>query len=343
MVLVFILILCFGTTLNQQNIENIEKQIKQIEQIKEKIIKIELFLDRATQNEPIKKLEHEPIKKLFDFLKNNSLLLQHPNQEKKTYSFSELTFILNEHALIAYIRKTATKKEELEKMLVDSFGEIARKEITFFIDILFLKIKTLQEEEAKKKLAKTEKKQIATIKKSAQIKIEQERQERINNLISRLKEKNLFLIEPTSRNKIYHANEFLLFLNKPALIAYVNKDQIKKEELEKMFIDAFGQSAISEITLFLTDIFIKAVEEKKTREEREKKKLSLKTTTELEKKNINEEIKNIMKDPEEKSAIKETKLKNELTKQRKNLDERLSERKEKAKEKNKKNMKANLH
>lgn len=321
MFLFFILLLCFGTRLNKGNTQNIEKQIKKIEEITEKIKNIELFLNRATQNATINKTENEQVNKLVDFLKNNSLLLKNPNPEKKTYSFSELAFLLNERALINYLRKTATKKEEIEKILVAAFGPTAKKEITFFIEILFIKMKTIEEEEKKKKLAKAEKKQIAKIKESAQIKTEQERQERVNNLISELQAKKLLFQFPEQK-KIYVFNQLLSLIDKHAVISYINKNQIPKETFEKMFLNAFGEQARLEVQSFVSDIF--------TRAEGEKKKISLAKAEKLQEESIDKNIKNTLEHSEEST----NKLKNHLHEQAKKedaaLNARITQKKEKA-------------
>lgn len=305
-------------------IKSIEKQIKKIEEITEKIINIEHFLD-VLENES-NKADEQPIQRLFNFLEENSLFFKHPDK-KKTYSFHEITFLLNEHALINYIRKNATQKEEIENILIDAFGEQAKKEITFFLDILFIKIKTMEEKEREKKLLKTEKKQIAKIKESEQIQKEQEKKEKINQLILELKAKNLFLTDPEPKqkqnNKIYLFNEFLLFLNKPKLIAYINNNEIQKETIENMFIDAFGEQARLEIQSFFTDIFAKA--------EREKKKISLTEEDELQKNNIDENVKNLMTESKKEGIKLTKKVTTEVKKQEETLEARLALRKKKNK------------
>lgn len=327
MILFFILISCLNAIHNEDILERIETEIKKIEQITGKVEKIESFLNRLEQQSN-KKTEEQPIHKLFNFLKEQSLFFKHP-EEKKTYSFNEVAFLLDERALIHYIRKTGTKKEQLEKILIDAFGEHAKKEITFFLDILFVKMQTMEEKEREKKILKNEKKQVAKIKKLEEVQQEEKKKEKINSLIAELKAKNLLLIDPTMSKKIYSLNEFLLFLNKPAVIAYINKDDIKKETLEKMFIDAFGPSVLSEIRVFLNDIFIGAEGEKKLREEREKQKRLLNETKELENKNISQDINNLIEGSNERATTQQTQIKNNLKAQEEALNKRIDKRKNK--------------
>lgn len=128
--------------------ESIEKKIKKINDIEEKIITIEQFLQYA--------LDHEPIKKLLDFLKINKLLNKELTSEYQ-FSFHDLTLLIDEKNLIEYVKKNNISKNNIEKILNDTFGEQDKQAITFFVNNIFNKISLL---EKKKKLAENFNKEI---------------------------------------------------------------------------------------------------------------------------------------------------------------------------------------
>ncbi len=115
--------------------ESIEKKIKKINDIEEKIITIEQFLQYA--------LDHEPIKKLLDFLKINKLLNKELTSEYQ-FSFHDLTLLIDEKNLIEYVKKNNISKNNIEKILNDTFGEQDKQAITFFVNNIFNKISLLE-------------------------------------------------------------------------------------------------------------------------------------------------------------------------------------------------------
>lgn len=135
--LLFFLSFSFARDLIQQ----INKKIEDIDFIQEKITKIETFLNYA--------LDHEPIKKLLDFLTTNKLFTKDITL-KNEYSFSDLKSLINETPLIEYIKKNNISKNTIEKILNDAFGKNEEREIISFVKNIFDKI-TLQEKKEKLK------------------------------------------------------------------------------------------------------------------------------------------------------------------------------------------------
>ena len=135
-------------------IQQINKKIEDIDFMQEKITTIETFLNYA--------LDHKPIKKLLDFLKTNKLFTKDIIL-KNEYSFQDLLLQINENSLIEYIKKNNISKNTIEKILNDAFGKNEEREITSFVKTLFIKIKTMQEQEIETKIEKEAKKIITDL------------------------------------------------------------------------------------------------------------------------------------------------------------------------------------